>query len=290
MNAHMKKRISSIKAKILIVTLCLCIAGGLAFAACSKTVSDYLIRRGLKEVELKDITIQEGVHADPDRELKRSDPEKIRILMVDDDKENQRVVDRFEKLGCDVTTKEMFERRDLDDYDALVIPGGGDVTPEVYGQKRSEYTTDTNLLKDKTQIDAVLAFANAGKPVLGICRGCQLLNVAFGGTLNQGNGVYRKGWYVVNIRKNSVFYPCFGDSLKAYYYHKQRLDRVAEGFAVTQTDQKDESIIGAIEHESLPIYGVQWHCDAIRMPVDGEKSFQVFIDKIEDTYARTASG
>ena len=62
------------------------------------------------------------------REKALADPT-IRILMVDNDDVNERVADRFEKIGCQVTTVYDLDEVDADRYDALVIPGGGNVTP-----------------------------------------------------------------------------------------------------------------------------------------------------------------
>lgn len=206
----------------------------------------------------------------------------ISILMVDDEPDNERVVDRFADLGVSVTTVEHFDPSYVREYDALIIPGGGNVTPSMYNEERSQYTSDTDLEKDETQIAAVKAFAKAEKPIFGICRGCQLINVAFGGTLNQGNGEYHKGWHAVDISSDSLFYPYFGDSVDAYHYHKQSVGELADGFVATQYAADREGLIEAIEHESLPIYGLQWHCDAIKMGEDGEKACQAFIDVVKE--------
>lgn len=76
--------------------------------------------------------------------------------------------------------------RDFDpsDFDGLLLPGGCDIAPSRYGQeKTAEETVDDEL--DAIQFAALERFLAAGKPVFGICRGHQLLNVAFGGTLIQ---------------------------------------------------------------------------------------------------------
>src|SRR5215212_7924168 len=75
-----------------------------------------------------------------------------------------------------------------DALDGLVLQGGADVSPRSYGQEplRSEWEGDR--LRDEYEIALLRAFMNKGKPVLGICRGAQLINVAFGGTLWQDIG------------------------------------------------------------------------------------------------------
>lgn len=205
----------------------------------------------------------------------------ITFLMVDDSEENERVVDRFADLGYSVTMVYDFDPSYVREYDALIIPGGGNVTPSMYNEERSQYTSGTDLEKDELQITAVKAFAEAKKPIFGICRGCQLINVAFGGTLDQGNGEYHQGWHTVDISSDSLFYPYFGDSVDAYHYHKQQVGRLADGFVATQYAADREGLIEAIEHESLPIYGLQWHCDAVKMGEDGEKACQAFIDVVK---------
>lgn len=205
---------------------------------------------------------------------------KISLLMVDNDEDNQRVVKRFEKLGCEVTTTYDSDMVDPDQYDGLVIPGGGNVTPGMYGAERSQFTSDTDLEKDQIQIDAVKKFVAVKKPVLGICRGSQIINVAFGGTLDQGNGEYHEGWHKVRIAEGSLMYDTFEGEVDAYHYHKQQVLKLGSGLKATQWDIENPALIEGFEHVTLPVYGVQWHPDAIKMHEDGERAFQTFIDAV----------
>lgn len=78
---------------------------------------------------------------------------------------------------------------DINKYDGLILPGGADVSPSRYGQKtKDRHTYGCNGKMDDFQITLVRMFAAANKPILGICRGCQVINVAFGGTLRQHVG------------------------------------------------------------------------------------------------------
>lgn len=201
----------------------------------------------------------------------------VEILMVDNDPDNERVATRFGKLGAHVTTVYDLDDVDASKFDALIIPGGNNITPSLYGASRSRHTSGTDIDKDKLQIKAVERFAEAKKPVLGICRGCQIINVAFGGTINQGNGRYHKGWKDVKISRNSIFYETFGNKVNAYHFHKQRIKDLGTGLKATQWAKDDSDIIEGIEHESLPIYGLQWHCDEVNMLKDGEKACLAFI-------------
>ena len=209
----------------------------------------------------------------------------IRILMVDNDDENDRVVDRFKAIGgCKVKTVFNLNKVDPDKYDALVIPGGGNITPSKYGARKSVHTDRvTDPKKDDIQIAAVKKFYAAKKPILGICRGHQLVNVALGGTLDQGNGEYHEGWHKIKIKKGSLMYDTFGSSLNAYHYHKQQIKKLAPGLKATQwaTDwsyPNGDPVVEGYEHESLPIYGIQWHADAVKMGDDGEAAFRAFLD------------
>lgn len=69
--------------------------------------------------------------------------------------------------------------------DGLVLQGGADIDPAIYGETRAPETGTTDPVRDRFELDLLHAFAAAGKPVLGICRGMQLINVAYGGTLHQ---------------------------------------------------------------------------------------------------------
>ena len=220
------------------------------------------------------------------REKALADPT-IRILMVDNDDVNERVADRFEKIGCQVTTVYDLDEVDADRYDALVIPGGGNVTPSEYGEERSEFTSDTDLEKDELQIAAVKRFVDVKKPVLGLCRGNQLINVAFGGTIDQGNGEYHEGWHKVIIAEGSLMYDTFGGEVDAYHYHKQQVKDLGKGLIATQWDADDPDLIEGFEHETLPVYGVQWHPDAIKMHETGERAFEAFKNVVAENKGLT---
>ena len=143
-------------------------------------------------------------------------------------------------------------------YDGLVIPGGGDVDPKLYGQKKNPHDYGINRKLDILQIKLIRKFAKADKPVIGLCRGAQVINVAFGGTLYQ----HIKGWHrlsrKVKIAKGSWLYGMFGSSEKTYHYHHQCALKLGKGLVATQWDAKDGHI-EAVEHTKHPVIGLQWH-------------------------------
>ncbi len=151
-----------------------------------------------------------------------------------------------------------FTRADVEKYDGLYVPGGGDVTPSLYGQKKRRETHGVSYRLDKLQIGIIKKFAAAGKPIMGICRGIQIINVAFGGTLCQHIPGWHTYWRNIRIKKGSFSYDLYGPTENVYHFHHQCVQKVAKGFVATEWDARDGHIEG-IESKTLPIYCVQWH-------------------------------
>lgn len=162
--------------------------------------------------------------------------------------------------GFSVTWVSSISKLDTKKYDVLAIPGGGDVTPSLYGAGRQAETYGTSLSRDRLQIKAIKKFAKAGKPIIGICRGCQILNVAFGGTLRQHIPGWHRGYRTVKIKKDSLFYGMYGSSESVKHSHHQCVKKLGKNLVATQWDSYTGNI-EAIEHKSKPIYGLQWHPD-----------------------------
>lgn len=143
-------------------------------------------------------------------------------------------------------------------FDGLVLPGGGDIDPALYGKKKNSHCFGIDRKLDKFQIRVTLKFAKAGKPVIGLCRGAQVINVAFGGTLYQ----HINGWHIgsrkVKIAKGSWLYKMFGATETTSHSHHQCALRLGKGLKATQWDAKDGHI-EAVEHTEYPVYGLQWH-------------------------------
>lgn len=144
--------------------------------------------------------------------------------------------------------------------DGLVIPGSvKNVYPEHYGRVRTDENTYS---EDEYSVDkpVVEAFVKAGKPILGICAGIQVLNVFFGGTLVQrvcghsaDNDPCR---HTVHIAPDSFISRVYGaDSALVNSYHGQCVDDVASGFRITA--RAEDGTIEAIEKGN--IIAVQWH-------------------------------
>ena len=156
--------------------------------------------------------------------------------------------------------------------DGLIVSGGADVDPGLYGQVAHPRTGRPRTDRDAWEEALLTAAIDAELPFLGICRGAQLLNVALGGTLVQhlpdlvgddsfqpGEGVF--GPKTVAIDADSRLAALLrqdDDELDVHVYHLQSIDRVADGLVVTA--RTEEGVIEAVELPTVPFgLAVQWH-------------------------------
>lgn len=159
--------------------------------------------------------------------------------------------------------------RVLDRLDGLVLTGGKDVDPAVYGQRPHPATDEPAPDRDAWEFALLAGALRRGLPVLGICRGVQVLNVAFGGTLHQhlpdviGHGGHRAGNAVfgtlaVHTVAGTRLAGLLGESADVQCYHHQAIADVGEGLTVSAWDGD-----GVIEALELPgdrfVLAVQWH-------------------------------
>lgn len=156
-------------------------------------------------------------------------------------------------------------------YDALILSGGGDVDPALYGATPDPDLGAVDERRDAFEIALYRAFKEAGKPVLGICRGLQLINVAEGGSLHQHVPALPNVWqhdqrdlrgtplHPVTLTEGSRLARFFGESkIRTNSYHHQAIDRLGEGLVVTA--RTGDGVIEAIEAEGGEfVLAVQWH-------------------------------
>ena len=154
--------------------------------------------------------------------------------------------------------------------DGLLLSGGEDVDPAYYGQVPTEKCGEIAKERDHAEIKMLEAFLATGKPILGICRGHQLMNVYFGGTLHQDikeiSGCNHDDWKCKDIGNHRVSL-CAGTKLagiigkKAFIansLHHQAVDKVAPVLIPCAT--AEDGINEAVEHPSHRFcIGVQWH-------------------------------
>jgi putative glutamine amidotransferase len=157
--------------------------------------------------------------------------------------------------------------------DGLVLQGGADVSPLTYGEKPLRPEWDGDRIRDTYELELLRGFIAAGKPVLGICRGLQLVNVAFGGTLYQdiavqrGHGqhydaeAYDQHFHDVELVRGSALAAAYPERSggRVNSIHHQAVKALASGFEA-EAHSVPDGVIEAIRW-SGPSYvaAVQWH-------------------------------
>jgi putative glutamine amidotransferase len=155
-------------------------------------------------------------------------------------------------------------------FDGLLLVGGGDVLPERYGapdRHPEVYGLDGD--RDQLEVDLILAADRLGMPTLAICRGIQVVNVAFGGTLHQhipgmerfdGHRQPAKVGFLHEVKvseSSRVAEATKAAALQCYSAHHQGLDRLGEG--LTAVGWSEDGLVEAVERPEGWVVGVQWH-------------------------------
>jgi putative glutamine amidotransferase len=150
--------------------------------------------------------------------------------------------------------------------DGLVLQGGADVSPSTYGEEPLAAEWAGDRLRDMYEIELVHEFIEAGKPVLGICRGAQLINVAFGGTLHQDIPSHRTDAYEKHSH-HIRFEP--GSGLARLYrgvqrpcvtsIHHQSIKALGKGLSVEAWSDPDDVVEAVRGTGGSYVFAVQWH-------------------------------
>lgn len=188
----------------------------------------------------------------------------------------------------------------VDALDGLVLQGGADVSPLTYGEQPLKKEWEGDGVRDRYEIDLVEEFVAAGKPVLGICRGAQLINVAFGGTLYQDIAEQCDGAldHVHAVAYDQHFHEISfvaGGGLARLYpergaarvnsLHHQAVKTLGKDIVVEALSVPDE-IVEAIRWQG-PSYvtGVQWHPEFMDPTnaelLDGDPLLMEFLTAVE---------
>ena len=154
--------------------------------------------------------------------------------------------------------------------DGLLLPGGADIEPALYGQEREEKTGEANAKRDRAEPLMIRAFLDAGKPIFGICRGCQMLNVYFGGTLIQDMTDTQKYKHMdfltrarsahpVKIQAGTLLEECLGTTYaQVNSMHHQVIGEAAACLTVSAVS--GDGFVEAVEYKEAGFcLGVQWH-------------------------------
>jgi putative glutamine amidotransferase len=197
----------------------------------------------------------------------------------------------------------------LEALDGVVLPGGGDLDPRLYGEEPGVACYDVSHAQDELDLAIARRSIDAGLPVLGICRGHQLLNVLYGGTLVQdmdpGTVAHREpapvhgsgpwAWHEVEVRGGSKVAGLYGGggaghgngvtgggtspavTVKIASGHHQAVARVAAGLVVTAV--AEDGTVEALEDPERWVASVQWHPEAQELPAEERLApFRAFVE------------
>lgn len=162
--------------------------------------------------------------------------------------------------------------------DGLVLSGGSDVDPSLYGQPRDRHTV-VDERRDSFELRLLAAAEQRQIPVLAVCRGLQLVNVVRGGTLYQHLPEHARYdapaevVHQVELAEGSRLHHLLGASVGVNSMHHQTIDRLGEG--VIEVGWAEDGQIEAIEVPGSPILGVQWHPEKI--PSDATRALFTWV-------------
>lgn len=174
-------------------------------------------------------------------------------------------------------------------YDGLVLPGGGDIAPGLFGRENAGSRNIDEPL-DRIQLALLQDFLSAGKPVLGICKGLQLINISFGGTLIQdlnpeSQSVHtwadRDRVHITKAAAGTFPFHLYGSRPIVNSAHHQAVEAVGSDLYVAQ--YAEDFVVEALYHKHFPVFAVQWHPErmcfshARRDTEDGARLLQYFL-------------
>lgn len=201
---------------------------------------------------------------------------------------NSTYIDAVEKAGAmPIVIPILRNLEDIERYidliDGLIITGGVDISPLRYGENPLKDTDVICIERDKMEFNLLELAIKKSIPVMGICRGLQLINVAFGGTLYQdipsqipnahghvSLSTMRYGYHEVHLIEDGYLYEIFKkDKIVVNSLHHQSIKEIGKNLKVVATSE--DGVIEAIESiDDNKIFGVQFHPEAL---VDNHEEF-----------------
>lgn len=180
--------------------------------------------------------------------------------------------------------------------DAIVLAGGQDVSPLTYGEEPHMKLQDTSLERDKFEMAVIKEAWAENKPVLAICRGLQIFNVAFGGTLYQDVSLYPElglqhvqestpetAAHTVTLEENSWLGQLYGKKASVNSYHHQAIKKLADG--LRPVGWSYDGLIEAFESsdDQHITVGVQWHPELMIHNSDAAQGlFDAYVQTVID--------
>lgn len=170
-----------------------------------------------------------------------------------------------------IIAKHGIKCENIDEFDGLLIPGGGDIDPKWYGQKNI-FCKDINYQQDEQVFKIIGKFIEKDKAILGICLGCQYLNVYFNGTLNQDIKNHKNVEHIVKTN-DPLFASYFGNEFNVNSLHHQNVDKLGNDLKILA--EAEDGTIEAFKHKNNKIVGIQWHPEII-LEKNGKDVFEFF--------------
>jgi len=175
----------------------------------------------------------------------------------------------------------------------LVLCGGGDLDPALFGQE-NRGSEPPDPVRDRAELELVRCYFQAGKPILGVCRGMQVINVALGGSLIQdlpaparehhlGHGD-QDSIHPITLCPGGFLAGLYGASLTVNSWHHQAVDRLGDG--LISSAWAPEGFPEALEHREKPVFGVQFHPERMdpSQTGDGSRIFTFYLHQIRRRY------
>ena len=178
----------------------------------------------------------------------------------------------------------------LEKLDGIILSGGSDIDPTLYGAHKNAHNTPLDKKRDAFELE-VLDFAyNNQLPILGICRGAQLINIYFEGNLHakildlDEYLIHKNSIFPIKqaeIKKNSSLHRTVKeDSIIVNSIHNQAIDEVGDDLEVSATH---ESIIESVEKKDYPfLLAVQWHPEYLIYLKEHRRIFEKFVQRCKE--------
>ncbi len=210
-------------------------------------------------------------------------------------RQNETYIRAVEKAGgTPVLLPPMMNMNIIDQYlgviDGLLVAGGPDIAPIYFNEEPIKEMENISPAMDFFEVNLIRRALKKGVPILGICRGLQVLNVVMGGTLYQDihkqtdstmqhNQMAPRDYATHNatVERGSMLYELLGDVIRVNSYHHQAIKDVAKGLKVVA--RASDGIIEAVEGEGDNfVMGVQWHPEGMwQSTYNYDKIFERFI-------------
>ena len=177
----------------------------------------------------------------------------------------------FEALkSIDIETEWGILPQNIDDFEGLLIPGGVDINPKLYNEENTA-SVEINDYLDKITIDAIKLFYENNRAILGICRGMQILNAYFGGTLNQDIPNHKDVDHKIIVNSGNVLYDYYGSEFVVNSKHHQCIKTLAPNFNALA--KAEDGIIEVVIDQNNKILGTQFHPEKME---NGKDIFNIF--------------